>query len=55
MRGAGTFAAITRSLTRRAHALALARAEMRLRALRQDTGRWRTARLLWPQFTDRSL
>lgn len=41
-------------LLERATKLALARAEMHLRAARREAGRWRLAHLLWPTFTDRS-
>ncbi len=55
MSGPPAFSAIAQSLVRRARARALARAEMRRRARRQEAGRWRKPQLLWPQFTDRSL
>jgi len=38
-------------LAARASAIALAAAESRLRATRDDPARWRLPRLLWPQFT----
>ena len=38
-------------LANTAERLALAHAEIRQRALRQDATRWRSAKLLWPLFS----
>lgn len=48
---AAPFAGITRLLTRRARAIAAAHVESLVRARRRDPGRWRDARLLWPNST----
>lgn len=43
--------AFVQGLARKAARLAQARAESRLLARREDSRRWRMARLLWPLFT----
>lgn len=44
-------AALAERLTAKARTLATAHAAMRRRKLRNDPGRWRDARALWPLFT----
>ncbi len=48
------FAALARSLNRKAERLARAQGELRRRALRADGAGWRKAALLWPLFSGRT-
>ena len=47
------FAALARTLHRKAGQLAKAHGELRRRRLRQDGSGWRKASLLWPLFSER--
>ncbi|WP_369026598.1 hypothetical protein [Qipengyuania sp. RANM35] len=49
-----SFERLAQALTRRASALAAARAEMRRRERREDPSRWHRPHLLWPHFTSRT-
>lgn len=44
------FASLAKRLAAKAHDLAAARAENRVREERRDPARWRKATLLWPLF-----